>query len=129
MLKFLLDEQLTPRIAVEMARHRPDIPIVSLQSWDGGRLRGVDDPRLLMTARDHDLTLFTYDQHTIAPLLRTWADQGISHAGVVFASRSVFRSNDIGGLIRALGTLWDTERDLDWTDRVIYLRRPPTQGA
>lgn len=124
MLKFLLDEQLTPRIAAEMARHRPEIPIVSLQSWEGGRLRGLDDPRLLITAREQGLTLFTYDQRTIAPLLRTWADQGIPHAGVVFASRGVFLSSDIGGLVRALSNLWDAERELDWTNRVIYLRRP-----
>ena len=128
MLEFLLDEQLTPRIVAEMARHRPDIPVVSLQSWEGGRLRGLDDPRLLTTARERGLTLFTYDQRTIAPLLRSWADQGISHAGVVFASRSVFRSNDIGGLVRALSHLWDIERYLDWTDRVIYLRRPPVMS-
>jgi hypothetical protein len=128
-LKFLLDEQLTPRIAVELARRRPDIPILSLQSWEGGRFRGIDDARLLTAAREEELTLVTYDQRTIAPLLRHWADQGLSHAGVVFANRGIFRSNDIGGLTWALTCLWDMEQALDWIDRVIYLQRPPTETA
>ena len=32
--------------------------------------------------------------------------------------------NDFGGLIRALGQLWQKEKNKDWTNQVVYLARP-----
>ena len=118
MLSFLLDEHLSPAVAEQLAVRRPEIPVWSLQAWRGGSFLGVDDERLLSAAREDGLTLVTCDRRTLWPLLQYWAEQNISHAAVVFVSRSVC---DIGGLVHALSSLWDATGDDDWTDRAVYL--------
>jgi hypothetical protein len=67
------------------------------------------------------MTLVTYDQATIPPLLQVWGEQGISHAGVILVNRRTIAPNDFGGLIRALTRLWDRAEGLDWTNRMVYL--------
>jgi hypothetical protein len=117
-LGFLLDEHLSPAVTEQLAARRPEIPVWSLQAWRGGSFLGVDDERLLLAAREDGLTLVTCDRRTPWPLLQLWAEQNISHAGVVFVSRS---ECDIGGLVRALSSLWDAMGDDAWIDRAVYL--------
>lgn len=121
MLRFLLDEHLSPDIAAQVNRCRPDIAITSLQAFREGALLGADDATILLAACEECLTLVTYDRRTIWPLLQGWGEQGTSHAGIVFVNRGAFASHDIGGLVRALAALWDAQEGLDWTDRAIYL--------
>jgi hypothetical protein len=58
------------------------------------------------------------------PLLKDWAEQDISHGGVIFIDNRTIASNDIGGLLRVLGAVWEEEKNADWTNVVIYLSRP-----
>lgn len=74
-------------------------------------------------AHEHGWTLVTYDQATITPLLKNWAEQWITHGGVIFVDNSTIASNDIGGLIRALGQLWNQEKRSDWENVAVYLTR------
>lgn len=48
-------------------------------------------------------------------------DRGFSHGGVVFVDGKTIRASDIGALVRTILSLWDAERDADWTDRVVFL--------
>ena len=50
---------------------------------------------------------------------------GISHGGVVFVDERSIAPNDIGGLVRALIRLRDAESDVDWRDRIVYLKLAP----
>jgi hypothetical protein len=121
-LHLLLDEHISHVIADQLTAHRPDIAVMSLRDWEKGVHLEADDDVLLGRAYEQRLTLVTYDQQTIPPLIKAWADEGRSHAGIVFVDGRTIPSYDFGGLIRALSRLWDEQASLDWTDRVVYLR-------
>ncbi|MGB2653232.1 MAG: hypothetical protein WAN62_05605, partial [Candidatus Acidiferrum sp.] len=69
------------------------------------------------------LTLVTYDRRTIPPLLKTWAEEGRKHGGVIFVDEKTISPADTGGLVRALGELARATARWDWSDRVCFLRR------
>ena len=121
MLRFLLDEHVSPDVARGLRKRRPDIPVVSLQEFVGGSLLGAGDNVLLSAARVEGRVLVTYDRRTVWPLLREWYERGDHHAGVVFVSRSAYPSRDVGALIDALEALWGAQSVMDWTDRAVYL--------
>lgn len=121
MLRLLLDEHLSPVVAQQLTAVRPDIEIVSIYHWKGGRYEEADDDVLLRAAHEDGMTLVTYDQATIPPLLVTWGEEGTSHSGVILINRRTIAPNDFGGLIRALTRLWDRTQALDWTNRMVYL--------
>lgn len=121
MLSLLLDEQISPQVAAGLNRKHPEVVVASLHVWRDGSLMGKEDSLVLLAAREEGLTLVTYDQRTIPPILSEWGIQGISHSGVVFVGEETVASSDIGGLIRALVELWRTQELLDWTDRIAFL--------
>ena len=67
------------------------------------------------------LTLVTYDRRTIPRLLKTWAEEGRNHGGVIFVDEKTVSSANIGGLVRALAQLHKEAGRWDWTDRVLFL--------
>ncbi|MEB3308766.1 MAG: DUF5615 family PIN-like protein [Snowella sp.] len=69
MLSFLLDEHISPTIAEQIRDKRPEIIIFPLITWQEGRYLGLTDDRILQAATEAQLTLVTYDQNTIPPLL------------------------------------------------------------
>ena len=123
MLAFLLDEHISPVVAEEARRKHPGIKIVALRDWRGGSFLGTPDSVFLAEAARERLSLVTYDQRTIRPLLKAWIEQGIAHAGVVFVDVRTIAPQDFGGLVTALGKPWKSERRADWTDRVVFLSR------
>ncbi len=72
--------------------------------------------------RADSLTL-TYDCRTIPTLLKNWAEEGRQHGGVIFVDEKTISQADIGGLIQSLDKLVKEARDLDWIDRIYFLRR------
>lgn len=121
MLRLLLDEHLHTAVAEHMRRLRPACEIVSMQDWESGTFLSAPDEDILRRAAEQSLTLITYDQRTINPLLRKWADAGISHGGVIFVAKGRVFSGDVGGLLRAICRVWDNDRWLDWTNRAVYI--------
>ena len=123
MPRFLLDEHISPDVVAAMQSLRPHIDVVSMRQWEEGQYLGADDSIVLARAYEQKLTLVTYDQKTIPPLLVYWAQRDIPHAGVVFASTHTIPTSDIGAIARALAQVWQTQGDLDWVNRVVYLTR------
>lgn len=123
MLRILLDEHLSPKVAQQLPRRRPGTGIVSLQAWEDGTYLQARDEVMLATACEQGLTLLTYDLRTIVPLLKSLGEQGISHGGVILVDDSTIRQCDIGGLVRALERLLDSQGHLEWRNRVVYLTR------
>ena len=121
MLKFLLDEHISTAVAEQIAARRPDISVVALVSFGGGLLLGMPDSAVLTTARQHNLTLVTYDKSTVVPLLRDLANRGIAHAGVLCLDRNTTPQENVGAIVRRLEQAFDAYRDLDWTDRIIFV--------
>lgn len=126
MLKFLLDEQISPYVAEGLRRRSRRRVARCLAQWEDGRFLGLADELLLQEAARQKTTLVTYDRRTIPPLLKSWAEEGRDHGGVVFVDRETMSSSDFGGLIRALLALWEEAGDWDWTNRIVTLRRGPT---
>jgi hypothetical protein len=123
MLQFLLDEHISPAVARGAIAKYPGIKITTLAAWRGGSFLGTSDAVFLSQAAKDGLTLVTYDQRTIRPLLKVWLESGVHHGGVVFVDQRTLSPRDFGGLIRSLGQLWKAQRRLVWTNRVVFLRR------
>ena len=124
MLQLLLDEHISPVIAKNLQAQRRTMKIVAFQGWRSGSFMGAGDHVFLPEAKKDGLTLVSYDQKTIRPLLKQWAELGIDHGGVVFVDTKTIAPQDFGGLVEALCRLWDSESRAEWTNRVLFLRKP-----
>lgn len=125
MLRLLLDEHISPQVAAQAIRRCKGIEIVAIAKWQGGAFLGTPDPEILVEAAKEGRTLVTYDQRTMGAHLAALAEHGIDHGGVVFVSEWTIPANDIGGLVRALCWLWETQKDHPWTNRAVFLASPP----
>ena len=123
MLRLLLDEHISPRVAAGIRLRDKKIIIRDMVEWENGSFLGQEDAACLREALVQKLTLVTYDRRTIPPLLKNWAEEGRQHGGVIFVDEKTISQADIGGLIQSLGKLVKETRDLDWTDRIYFLRR------
>jgi hypothetical protein len=122
-LKLLLDEHISPDVAAGVRRRSRGIAIRALVEWEGGDFIGQDDAACLTEASGQGFTFVTYDRRTIPPLLKTWAEEGRSHAGVIFVDEKTISPANIGGVVRALIELAKLSRNWNWIDRVCFLRR------
>lgn len=85
-------------------------------------LEGLSDPEVLELAAAEGRVLVTANIRDFEPLLREWAGEGRTHAGVILIPSSV-RNEAFGVLIAGVRkTLADTTQEA-WTDRVEWLRR------
>ena len=124
MLSFLLDEHISPTVAEQIQRKCPEITIFPLLKWQEGRYLGLDDEIILKAATEAELTLVTYDKNTIPPILVAWGEAKISHKGIIFIDYQSIPPSNFGQLVHGLIQLWKTQRELDWTNRLIYLQSP-----
>lgn len=123
MLKLLLDEHISPDVAAGLSRRAPGLVICSMVEWEAGNFLGQEDSVCLHEAFVQGFTLVTYDRRTIPPLLKQWAEEAHSHAGVIFVDEKTISPADIGGLVKALGELVKQTSSWVWTDRILFLRR------
>jgi len=123
MLRLLLDEHISPQIAEGLRRRNRSIVVYWMAEWENGNFLGHDDSACLLQAARKRLTLVTYDRRTIPPLLKTWAEEGRKHGGVIFVDERTISPADIGGLVQALLRLHKETGRWDWTDRICFLRR------
>ncbi len=94
-----------------------------MAEWGNGEFLGQPDSTGLQQAALQGLALVTYDRRTIPLLIKTWAEEGRSHGGVIFVDEKTIPPSDIGELVRALGSLWRRTAKWDWTDRVCLVQR------
>ena len=125
MLKLLLDEHISPQVVHGLHRRNPKVNVICIRDWQGGGFLGEDDEAVIAEAAAQGFSFVTYDQRTIRPILKLWAEQGRSHCGVIFIDEKTIAPADIGGLVLALVELAKESRRWDWTNRVVFLRRTP----
>jgi predicted nuclease of predicted toxin-antitoxin system len=123
MLKLLLDEQISPDVAVGLRRKYKYLAIYCLAEWEEGRFLGAADEAILEEARAQNLILVTYDLKTIPPVLKTWMEGGREHGGVIFVDNKTIPSSEFGGLIRSLHQLTQELAESDWASQVWFLQR------
>jgi predicted nuclease of predicted toxin-antitoxin system len=122
-LLLLLDENIPPIVAEQIAQKRPDIPIVSMHAWRDGEFIASPDHAVLTAAGTEGRTLVTYDTQILSELA-LWFEQEIPFAGLIFVDDKTIPGNDFGALMRALIYLWDRERDAAWDGRLVFLPAP-----
>jgi hypothetical protein len=123
MLKLLLDEHISADVAKGLRRRKRRIEVRYMVEWENGHFLGREDSACLREAALQGLTLVTYDRRTIPLLLKAWAEEERTHGGVVFVDEKTISPADIGGLVWALTRLAIETRNLDWTNRIYFLRR------
>jgi predicted nuclease of predicted toxin-antitoxin system len=125
MLSLLLDENMSPEIVRQIREKRSDIAVASIHHWHEGKYKAQRDEEILIAAAQEGLTLVTYDQKTILPVLVQWGQIGTDHTGIVFIDDRSIASNNFGALVRTLILLWDSSFNADWTNRIEFLRPKP----
>lgn len=123
MLKLLLDEHISRKVASGPRKRHHDLIVYALAEWQSGELLGHNDASCLREAASHGFTFVTYDRRTIPPLLKAWSEEGRSHTGIIFVDERSIPPSEIGVLVRSLLVLWNQTRDWSWTDRVCFLQR------
>jgi hypothetical protein len=121
-VRLLLDEQISPEVGAQVRSKRAGCWVYSVYEWRNGEFGGSNDDLLLAAAARESLTLVTYDQKTIVPLLSVLGAFGDEHSGVVFIDNHSIPSQDFGGLVSALLLLLTDAGDWDWTNRMHFLR-------
>ena len=124
MLRYLLDEQISPVVASQLSQKHPEIRIESVCVWKQGIWRSRPDPEILLAAKEAQLTLVTYDLRTIPDLILHWTFSGIDHAGVILVDELSIDPSNVGLLLQALASFWLQRHRQDWRNRVEYLPRP-----
>src|SRR5438034_5616855 len=122
MLKLLLDEHISPKVAQGLHRRNRGLVVRFMAEWERGEFLGRDDMACLAEAYAQGLTLVTYDRRTIPPLLKAWAEQGRDHGGVIFVDEKSISPREIGSLVRALEQLFKTSGKWNWENRVGFLQ-------
>ncbi len=119
-MRILLDNHL-PRKLASALRAR-GLNCLTLSEWEGGKLREAVDADIIAEAEQQGWILITYGTSTIPALIRRLATDGREHAGVLLVSSKTMRSNDIGGLARAIEAELRGADLQNWRNRVQYLR-------
>jgi predicted nuclease of predicted toxin-antitoxin system len=109
-------------LAVAEGLTRAGAEAITMPASREGRLRTAKELDIRAEAKTDGRMLVTFDLRTIPRLIRVWAAEGRSHAGVILVDDKTIRPNDIGGLIRALLDVVNRYGNDAWTNRVIYLQ-------
>ena len=123
MLKLLLDEHISPYVAKGLGLRNRSFIVRYIADMEDGSFLGQEDSACLELAAAQGLTLVTYDRRTIPPPLKAWGEEGRNHGGVIFVDEKTISPSEIGGLVRALMSLWKETGTWNWTNRICFLRR------
>jgi len=95
--RFLLDEQLSRRLAEAAVRAGLDVTAVK-----GSELAGLDDRSILLAAAAQERILVTCNIRHFAPLMTDLINSGVTPKGLVKISAKSFHPGDLRGILRAL---------------------------
>ena len=123
MLKLLLDEHISPKVAEGLRLRHRSLTVYCMAEWENGAFSGQDDAAILEHAAAQGLTLVTYDRRTIPPLLKRWAEEGRYHGSVIFVDEKTIYPDEIGVQVRTLSKLVEAVTKWDWTNRICFLER------
>jgi hypothetical protein len=94
--------------------------MIHISDWRSGAYLSVKDPALLMTLREAQMILVSFDRASLPMHAVQLTREGLGHAGLILFRRSV-ASIAYGKQARLLVKLWSETATSDWSDRVVYL--------
>lgn len=116
-VRFLLDENLSPRLKSAIARLEPDIDVLRVGD-NGAPSLGTEDPDILNSLAQTKRILVTANRRTMASHLRTYYDDGgQSHWGILWVRRN---STD-HEIAVTLHLIWSTMDREEWLDKTDYI--------
>jgi hypothetical protein len=120
--RLLADENVSHGLVAACLRIDRGFPITHIARWREGACLQLKDPALLMTLRDEEMVLVSFDRSSLAHHAGRLTREGVGHSGVILYRRTVSRVA-YGSEARLLVDLWREAADWDWSDRIVYLPR------
>ena len=121
-LRLLADENVSHALRSACLKLQAGFPIAHIAEWREGACLQLKDPGLLMTLREENLVLVSFDRSSLAHHAGVLTREGLGHSGVILFRKSVSRIA-YGTQARLLMSLWRDAADWEWADLVIYLPR------
>jgi predicted nuclease of predicted toxin-antitoxin system len=122
-LRFLLDEDLSPKVA-EAVRAR-GVDAVSVHEVGRANLR-LPDVEQLRYAAEQERVLVTYNRADFQALDAAWRLENRDHAGILWCLERTIPRRPIGELARALE--WSSREHESLRGLCLPLQRPPTSA-
>jgi hypothetical protein len=119
-LRLLADENVSHDLVAACLKLEPGFPLEHIADWRDGACLQLKDPALLMTLRDQDLVLVSFDRSSLAHHAGLLTREGVGHSGVIVFRRTVSRIA-YGTQARLLVDFWREASEWEWADLVVYL--------
>jgi predicted nuclease of predicted toxin-antitoxin system len=121
-VKLLFDCHVAKATLGALRKIAPGIRAEHLSHWRGGAFLRAGDEEILAACHEERRVLLTYDQATIADVLRLWAAEERPHSGVVFADENTVKPNVPAEVASAVAALAREIGNADTTNLVRHLR-------
>ena len=120
--RLLADENVSHNLVSACLKLEPRFPFAHIADWRDGACLSLKDPALLMTLRDEDLILVSFDRASMAHHAGVLTRDGVGHCGVILFRRTVSQIA-YGTQARLLVEFWREASSWEWADVVAYLPR------
>lgn len=118
-MKLLLDAHISGKVVGKsLAGSGHDVRAMDSEAG----LEGLPDPEVLELAATESRVLVTANIRDFEPLLREWAGEGRSHAGVILVPPSV-RNEAFGTLISGIEDMLNEIEHEHWVDRAEWISK------
>ena len=121
-MKLLFDCHVAKATIGALHKVAPAIRAEHLAHWRGGAFLRAGDDEILAACHEEKRVFLTYDQATVADLLRQWASEERDHSGVIFADENTVKPNSHAQIASAVASLAKELGGADTTNLIRFLR-------
>ena len=114
--RFLLDENLSTKIAIGLKRLLPSVDIANIGT-DTTLPKGTLDPDILQWVEQHGYILVTNNRHSMPAHILDHLAAGRHYPGII----SITREMSIGELIAELEVIWQASEAEEYWDKIEYI--------
>jgi len=112
----LIDENLSPVIALQLRRHEPEMRVLAVRQPDAPS-GSTPDPQLLCWIEENDYLLVTNNRASMPGHLRDHLATGRHVPGILVVPFPL----DIGALVEELILIWGASLLNEYQDQIVYL--------
>jgi len=115
-IRFLLDENLSPRIKQAVLRYNQDIDILRVGD-EGAPSLGTTDPVILKYLNINTILLITDNRATMPEHVYNHLTAGEHHCGIL----EIRPKTLVKELIESICLLWEASEDEEWFDQIQWI--------